>query len=286
MQKLIQVLRLERNVYREKMLTYFRIVLGGYLFFKYYFLYSYSVQFLSSEASSTKLDIFEGHLWFPNLLLLFNSPLTIKIFILLLILASVVLMTGRWQRLPSLLLCYGGICIEQKNILLNSPVLPMMNWILLCLAVMPSEDQRNGRLDSRFYWSAWFLFTLGYSYSGIVKCYSPSWADGSAIYKVLTSSIARNNFFANFIILYTPKTVWRLLTYFVLAIEVLNFPLGLFPSTRKWIWIFTFFLHVGILVLMDLTEISVGMLVVHMFLINQNWSWKKSNIVGAIENSY
>jgi predicted DCC family thiol-disulfide oxidoreductase YuxK len=118
--------------------------------------------------------------------------------------------------------------------------------------------------------------SLAYTISGIDKLMSASWFDGSAIHHLLTNPLARNTPL-RLLFLELPKPIIQLMTWSILAIEVLFLPLALTPKTRKWIWFAMVLMHLGILVIVDFADLTFGMLMIHLFTFDENWFSSKKN---------
>ena len=133
-------------------------------------------------------------------------------------------------------------------------------------------SKRTGQwhMPQLIYWSAWFLMALGYTISGLHKLQCPSWIDGSAMRHVLSSTLARDNFLRNFL-LATPEIFLNLMTWFSLAAEILFLPLGLFYHIRKWYWLLIVGMQLSILCLINFTDLTLGVLMIHLFTFEMRW---------------
>jgi len=110
----------------------------------------------------------------------------------------------------------------------------------------------------------------GYTISGIHKLYSPSWIDSSALYHVMNSPLARDNFIRDFMIS-LPLEFLKVMTWSALFLEVTFIPLGCFIHTRKWFWIAHLFLHAGVLTLINFIDFMVGVFMIHIFTYEPDW---------------
>ena len=110
----------------------------------------------------------------------------------------------------------------------------------------------------------------GYTISGIHKLYSPSWIDSSALYHVMNSPLARDNFIRDFMIS-LPLEFLKVMTWSALFLEVTFIPLGCFIHTRKWFWIAHLFLHAGVLTLINFIDFMVGVFMIHIFTYDPDW---------------
>jgi hypothetical protein len=120
------------------------------------------------------------------------------------------------------------------------------------------------------YWTAWFLMAAGYTFSGVVKLASPSWIDGTAMWHVVQSPLARDGVLRN-AALGMPAWGFQLLTWKALALEIFFLPLALWRWTRPLIWLAMVLMHIGILALVSFADLSAGMLLVHLFTWDSRW---------------
>lgn len=62
-----------------------------------------------------------------------------------------------------------------------------------------------------------------------------------------------------------------LLTWATLGLELLFLPLSLQRHTRLLVWLAMSSLHIGLLLLVDFADLSIGMLMVHLFTFDRAW---------------
>ena len=120
------------------------------------------------------------------------------------------------------------------------------------------------------YFAAWVLMALGYSYSGAMKLNSISWLDGSAFARVLENPLARPGFLRVWILSW-PTSFLRLATWAALGMELLFAPLALIRKLRPWIWSVMLMMHFGLFVLVDFVDLTVGMVILHLFTFDPAW---------------
>jgi hypothetical protein len=117
---------------------------------------------------------------------------------------------------------------------------------------------------------AWIVMSAGYSYSGLTKLASPSWRDGSALVYVLANPLARPNALRDLVQSWPPPVLTGA-TWAALTLELLFAPLALVARARPWLWLAMAAMHVGLLLLIDLADLSVGMLMLHLFTFDPTW---------------
>lgn len=118
--------------------------------------------------------------------------------------------------------------------------------------------------------AAWILMALGYTYSGATKLVSPSWLDGTAIVQILENPLARPGA-VRAAVLALPDSVLRFATWATLTFELLFTPLVLFRRLRPWMWLLGLSMHVGLITLIDFADLSLGMVMLHLFTFDPAW---------------
>jgi len=111
---------------------------------------------------------------------------------------------------------------------------------------------------------------VGYSISGFDKWMAPSWRDGSAIVHLLENPLARDTWLRGWMLSW-PEALHRVMTWSILAMEALFLPLALFPRTRLAAWLGMVFMHLGILCIVDFADLTIGMLMIHLFTLEERW---------------
>ena len=96
------------------------------------------------------------------------------------------------------------------------------------------------------------------------------WIDGSAIARVLDNPLARPGLIRE-LALALPAPVLQLMTWSGLALELLFAPLALIRRLRPWLWLAMLSLHIGLVVLIDLADLSFGMVILHAFTFDPSW---------------
>jgi len=210
-----------------------------------------------------------------------DSPEALQAFLYLLAMGSCALAMGvPYPRAVAACLWYGWAALLNRNVLIANPGLAYVGWLLLACTLVTTETIRIGgktvriRLSSDtfpwLYWGAWTLVALGYSLSGLHKLDSPSWIDGSALRHVLQNPLARDTPLVAWV-LALPPIFLRVATWASLALELLFFPLGLFWHTRRVFWCAMLGMHLGMLLLVDFADLTLGVLIMHAFLFDARW---------------
>jgi predicted DCC family thiol-disulfide oxidoreductase YuxK len=257
----------------------FRIVFGLYL----------SVHFLQLAPWSAELFGADGVLPDPSLNFTFGflpNPLEhlgttgfVTAFVTFLAGLSLCFTLGLFRRTVAVLLWFGWACLFNRNNLISNPGIPYVGLILLLcalvppgepLSIIPRSGNRGWRMPAAIFWGAWLLLAAGYTYSGAWKLTSPSWTDGTALQHLLMNPLARPNWIRE-LLLNLPDACLRLLTWGALAGELLALPLGLTRRGRPVVWCWMLAMHLGILLVIDFADLTLGMLMIHLFTFDPNW---------------
>jgi hypothetical protein len=250
-----------------------RMLLGGYLAVEFLRLAPYAGELFGSEGMLPHAALSPTYPWFPDLLYRLDSPVFVRLFVLLLAASSLLLAFGVARRPVALLLWYGWAALFHRNNLIEDPALFFIGWMLLAFAVVPpGESWRRGRgqpswtFPAVLYWGALLILGAGYSVSGLHKLlHAPSWQDGRALELVLEGPLARDNLLVD-VFLGLPDVLRRLSTWFVLGLELTALPLLLWSATRRVAWTGLVGMHLGVLLTVSFADLSLGMLVFHALL--------------------
>lgn len=268
----------------------FRISIGAYLLVHFAWLLPYATEIWGPHGviADPSLNLTHGIL--PNPLAIVNTDALAWGTVLFGALLSALLITG-WQRpIVSLILWFCWACLLDRNNLIANPGIPFVGWLLLVLAVVPRGEpwtlpSTRRRADWQFpvlmHRAAWVIMAVAYSISGVDKWGSPSWRDGTAITHLLENPLARDTNL-RVLLLGLPDAVHSAMTWSILAMELLFAPLCLFAVTRKWAWLLMVGMHLGILCIVDFADLTLGMLMIHLFTFDPAWipdRWKR--IIGA-----
>lgn len=261
----------------------FRIFLGIYLTFHFLSLISYAEELFGNQMPyDVTISPVYGIL--PNIL--DYSYVSATNFVLFLSIISMSFTFEYYPKLCALILWYGWAALFNRNILIHNPGIPYIGWILLAMTLVTEDKNRvvfktninflkkiqYDKFPKRVFWSGWFLMAAGYTVSGLHKLiYSPSWYDGTALYHVLTSPLARDNILRDFLI--TCPNFLMFSTWLSLFLEIFFLPLGTFYHTRLCFWVLYMGFHFGILLLINFTDLTLGVMMIHLFTFN--WDWVK-----------
>jgi len=269
----------------------FRILVGLYLIFHFINIVPYAEELFGYDM------MFDPHIspiygFFPNILDYINATF----FIYILVFLSVLLTIEYFPRLVSFLLWYGWVALFNRNMLILNPGLPYIGWILLALTLVEEDKNRKlfhtnntflkyiqrDKFPKRIFWCGWILMAAGYTCSGLHKLVtSPSWTEGTALQFILESCLARDNFLRDLLLQF--PFFLKLSTWGALFLEIAFLPLGVFYHTRFYFWIIYMLFHFGILLLINFTDLTIGMTMIHLFTFD--WRWTE-NINNYISDKY
>lgn len=270
-----------RNGWTGGQYSLYRIIFGLYLLAHFLFLLPWSTEVFSNQGvlpadASPLLRVF------PNILAVNDSPEMVSALIAIAAMASILFAAGQYSRIAAVAIWYVLACLFGRNPLIANPSLPFAGWLLLAHLFVPvspygSWPTRNA-VDPRGGWSmppailaaAWIVMSLAYSYSGYEKLTSPSWADGTALSRVLANPLARPGFLHDGL-LALPPVFLRIATWGALFLELGYAPLALIRTLRRWLWTAMLAMHIGLMTTIDFAELSEGMVILHLFTFNPAW---------------
>lgn len=255
----------------------FRFLLGAYLAVHFVQLMPWAEEMFSNAGVLPDASLSPLLPAFPNLFAVVDSPLVATMVMVAAVGLSAMLAFGRKDRIAALLLWYLMACLFGRNPLISNPSLPYVGMLLLLHAAKP----RDWAMPPALQRVAWVLMSLGYSYSGYTKLISPSWQDGSAVRRVLENPLARPGAVQEFFV-GLPDALLQVMSWGALGIELLFAPLALLARVRPWIWAAMLAMHLGLIALIDFADLSLGMVLLHLFTFDPRWFQRKSRQVEAI----
>jgi predicted DCC family thiol-disulfide oxidoreductase YuxK len=198
------------------------------------------------------------------------------------VVSALALALGLLDRSAALFALYRLACLLGRNPLISNPSLPFVGWLLLAHSLLPRAPygswQARARIDPGGEWrmpisihrAGWIAMAAAYGYSGWHKLSSPSWVDGSAFRLVLENPLAYPGFLREGL-LSLPSGALALATWGTLATELLFAPLVLIRRLRPWLWMTMLGMYLGLLVLVNFADLSLGMILIHLFTFDPNW---------------
>lgn len=265
--------------YTVKQLNIFQFLFGSYLTIHFFQLIPHVIELFGRSGMIADSTWNPTYGYFPNILCYIDgSPKLLYAFMTSLVCLSIMFALRLIApRTIAFLLWYGWACLLNRNVLILNPGIPYSGLLLLAFSLITftkSEKEKELEINPQvfpwLYWGGWILYALGYTISGLHKLQSPSWIDGSALSHVLKSPLSRNNALCHFL-LETNPIILQISTWASLTAEITFVPLGLFYHTRKLYWLTFLALHIGVLLLINFTDLTLGILAMHFFLFDYRW---------------
>ncbi|MCH7227678.1 DCC1-like thiol-disulfide oxidoreductase family protein [Haloferula sp. A504] len=257
--------------------TLFRIIFGSYLAVHFLHLAPWAGELFGKDGVLPDPSLNPAHGLFPNPLDLPLSGGALTGVLVLLAALSLCFAAGRWRRTAAVVLWFGWTALFHRNNLIANPSVPYVGLLLILTLLVPagepwSRGPRNAdwAMPKWVFRAAWILMAAGYTFSGITKLPSESWTDGSAMRFLLDNPLARPGWIRE-ALLALPDVVLKLLTWATLAVELLFLPLALWSRSRPWIWLTLVLMHLGIIAVVDFADLSLGMLMLHLFTFDPAW---------------
>lgn len=278
------------KTYSSYQFSIFRIILGIYLLVHFLFLIPYAAEVWSEIGMLPDPSINLTYGVFPNILNIISSATAVTAYIVVLAVLSFCFLIGFQRPIVSVLLWYGWASLFDRNNLINNPGIPYVGWLLLASAVIPkgeplsfSNNKNNvqWKMPKILFIGAWAIMAIGYTISGFDKFSSQSWYDGTAIFHLLENPLARDYWLRDLMV-QLPMGLIKIQTWTILFIEMAFLPLSLFKFTRKWIWLVMIIMHLGILLIVDFVDLTLGMLMIHWFTFDSNWLKPKAKQSGLL----
>lgn len=288
------------NGWRVESYALFRALFGVYLLVHLAMLLPFAGELFSSGGMLPEASASPFHGAIPNPLGVWDAPWIVNTLVSLGVVASTLLMLGFRDRSAALFLWFLLACLFMRNPLIANPSLPYVGWLLLAHVLVPSCPSLvalSGRpahgppaqspwIPRGLFAAAWIVMAVGYSYSGLTKLASPSWRDGSAVGHVLENPLARPTPLRDWM-LSLPDSWLAAASYGALGLELGFVLLALSSRLRPWAWLAMAGMHVGLVVLIDFADLSLGMLMLHAFTFDPDWirrirgghlRWKKGRL--------
>jgi predicted DCC family thiol-disulfide oxidoreductase YuxK len=260
----------------------FRLLFGAYLFVHFSYLAFWAAELFSSEGMLSDASLSPLIHAFPNILAIIDHPGVVVGLSIISAVAALAFAVGYGDRIAALIMWFALACFLGRNPLITNPSLPYAGWMLLAHLFIPTAPfgsvKAMGRADPRGAWifppgiflAAWLVLALSYSYSGYTKLLSPSWVAGENVQYVLTNPLARD-WFLREIFMAVPPIFLTLLTWFILAVEILFAPLALLGRLRPWLWSAMLFVQLGFALLLNFPDLTIAMLLFHLFTFDPAW---------------
>ncbi|HUI52256.1 MAG TPA: DCC1-like thiol-disulfide oxidoreductase family protein [Terriglobales bacterium] len=272
-----------KNGWTSGQFRIWRVCFGLYLFYHFAGLLPWGPELFSSRGALPQGGLSPLFHLFPNIFLISDQPLFVQGCLAAGAVLSVLLTIGRFDRIAAVFLWYLWACLYGRNPLIGNPSLPFIGWLLLAYPLIPGVTSRKNsggneaaaaawKMPGDIFAAAWIVMAVAYSYSGYAKLSSASWIDGTAFSQVLHNPLARDTALRTHLL---SLPVWWLksATWFALFLELSFAPLSLFRKLRPYLWFSMAGMHLGLLALVNFSDLTLGMLLLHFFTFDPAWVW-------------
>lgn len=272
----------DRSAWTGGQYSLYRVVFGAYLFVHFAMLLPFGTELFSDRGVLADGHVSPFLTLFPNLFLISDSPGFVTAVLVAGTILALFFAAGSHDRSAAFCLWIVWASLFGRNPLISNPGLPYVGLLLLIHVGLPSAPYGSlamrGRADPGGGWYmprafqrvAWILMSVGYSYSGFTKLVSPSWRDGSALRLVLENPLARPGGLRH-LLLELPDFVLRPMTWGALTFELGFVVFALLRPLRPLAWAAMLFMHLGLMLLIDFADLSLGMVMLHLFTFDPAW---------------
>jgi predicted DCC family thiol-disulfide oxidoreductase YuxK len=262
--------------------SFWRALLGVYLFIHFIHLLPWSAELFSSEGLLPDRRLSPLAAVFPGIYAMSDAPWFIHATLSVAAAAALAFAAGWCDRPAAFLMWLVLASLFVRNPLIANPSMPYVGFMLLAHLFVPAAPYGSAaardRIDPDGGWTlpgsvflaGWAVLALSYSYSGYTKLLSPSWVAGDNIAFVLQNPLARPWLLRDFF-LWLPPIFLTLLTWTVLYVELLFAPIALWSRARPWVWLSMLVIQFGFLFLLNFADLTTGMLLFHLFTFNPAW---------------
>ncbi len=193
----------------------------------------------------------------------------ILFFQLLKILSAPLILVSSFRKIAIFNILAINIIFMFANKFLHSPEQAYLNFlllILLCMKLPSTLDTPSSCYTTKFKTVYFLIFYLAYSYSGLTKFQSDVWMKGFFMDNFLSyNHLVYNNFFTENL-----SVKFKVgLSYFIIFIEMFSF-LSIFNRVLGlFFWINLTLIQFGLILTVDLWQVSFGMLICHIFVADE-----------------
>jgi hypothetical protein len=215
---------------------------------------------------------------FPNPLALADDPWAVRLFLALLVGLGLALALGVARRAAAVALWYGWTCLGHADPFVQTVASAFVGWLLLASALVPPGEPLRpfgraraggGEVPRMLVVGGWVVLAVGYGLSGLDKLGSPGWREGEALRAAVGLPYARA--WSAELLLALPDPVARAATWAGLGVELAFPAFALWRRTRPLAWAAGAALQLGLLGLFAFPGLTVGMLLMHLFLFDARW---------------
>jgi hypothetical protein len=252
----------------------FRIIFGLYLATHFGMMIPYANELFGPHGLLGGASANPFRAFWPNPLFTQSGDFLAPLFVIIATIGALFIAWGRSRRFSALIVALIHSCLLTACPLVSNPGLPYLGLLLWLLVIIPSGERWTiSEKNIAEPWSvprgatftAGFLLAAGYTFSGVSKLSAPGWIDGTALHTVLSTPLAREALPS--LLLQLPLFFHQTLTWGTLFLEISYLFLWFIPRCRTILWLGMMSLHFGILFCLDFADLTLGMIMIHLFLI-------------------
>jgi len=271
-------LKWEKFKYSSEQFGLWRILFGLYLVYYYFGLLPYGTELFSRDGFVADF-VLGNRTLFPEFMLNWDSATQVQIMIGLCGLFSILITLGYFRKVAAFGLWLLTMWFYNRNPYTNSPEYSFINWLIFACMFIPTGEafsigkkDPNWKMPKYFYWGAWILLVVGYGYSGSAKfkAMDENWLNGTAMYYVLVTDNARLHWYGQLFDA-IPKVFFIPVSWGALACQTFAPVFAYFRKLRPWWWLISTLVHIGLLLLVNVAQVSSGMIIFHLFVFDSRW---------------
>jgi len=216
----------------------------------------------------------------------FASEATAQILLLSFAVAGVLFALGIARRTCAILIWLGLMLLVHRNNLTLNIGLSYLGWLILATVLVPtgeggvwpsrnSGSNREWRFPRTLTYGAWLVFGLSYTFAGFEKIAQPEWLEGSALRHILQQPLSYS--WASSLAEVAPETLLRAASWSALLCECACLGMIVIAPGRLCAWLSLTAMQLGILLSLDLYDLSLAVLLFHALIFDPSWlprSWQ------------
>lgn len=271
--------------FSEHQFAVWRILFGVYCTYYSVALLPYVTELFSSAGIYASVPV---RSWFPNILYWFDSPAVVLFLAITSVVAAIAITVGYRRCLFAGIAWYIHACWFGRNVLTDDPSLAYIGLLFLLLAIIPSgevwsldhkrkKQSISWQLPYVPYITAVIALGIGYSVSGIDKLHATGWWNGDAMYFLLHGGLTNNNLLVT-MLQAAPDWAVSGMTWYAAWGMAIALPGLLWKRTRFVTWLLVTSMFVAMAITLDLAQVTIGMLVFHLFIFDREWIPAKKKV--------
>ncbi len=209
-------------------------------------------------------------------LLAYDSPMVLRVLCGLVLLGSLFIAAGVIRKIEAVVVFSVFWFFFHRNLFAVTEEYAFVMWLLLATLVVPSgEPLRLFKKAPAPGWffpeplrkAAWVVLAVGYTSAGLFKVFQSEsfWLRGSALKYLVSEGLARRTWYGEWHA-WVPDFIYIGTNWLLIAVQLFALPLLMTKKSRLFLWWSMVLFHVGAMLTLRLTSVSLGMLVFHLFI--------------------